>query len=103
MGVNSTPTLDEYVQAFLTSMRAPLRERTQFGPAGKAVIRSSGERVLYGPRGEKIRVVEDTAHGTQIEHGDHLHAVVRPETVRITVTREQFHDITRRLTCQTPR
>lgn len=74
----STPTLDEYVQAFLTQMRAPLKERTQFGPAGRAVIRSSGERVLLGPRGERIRVIENTEHGTQIEHGEHLHAVIRP-------------------------
>ena len=73
-----TPTIDEYVQAFLTSMRAPLKESTQFGPAGKAVIRSNGERVLLGPRGERIRVIEDPLHGTQIEHGEHQHVVVRP-------------------------
>jgi hypothetical protein len=76
-----TPTLDDYVQAFLTQMRAPLKQRTQFGPAGRAVIRSNGERILYGPRGEKIRVIEDTLQGTHIEHGDHLHAVVRPKPV----------------------
>jgi hypothetical protein len=76
-----TPTLDEYVQAFLKAMRAPLKERTQFGPAGRAVIRSNGARTIYGPNGEPIKVVEDPMHGTQIEHGDHLHAVVRPATV----------------------
>jgi hypothetical protein len=98
----TTPTLHEYVQAFLTSMRARPKERTQFGPAGRATIRTDGERVLLGPRGEKIRVVENPLGGTQIEHGDHLHAVVRPETVRIRVSEEQFREITRRLTCRTP-
>lgn len=87
----ATPTLDEYVQAFLTSMRAPLKERTQFGPAGRAVIRSDGERVLLGPRGEKIRVIEDTLHGTQVEHGDHLHAVVRPGVMRVRTTTRMEH------------
>jgi hypothetical protein len=81
-----TPTVDEYVQAFLTAMRAPLKERTQFGPAGRAVIRSKGERVIYGPRGVPIRVVEDELHGTQIEHGDHQHAVVRPIIVSSRAT-----------------
>lgn len=89
----STPSLDEYVQAFLTQMRAPLKERTQFGPAGRSVIRSSGERVLLGPKGDRIRVIEDPLHGTQVEHGDHLHAVIRPETVRIKVSREQVQHL----------
>lgn len=81
-----TPTLDEYVAAYLTAMRAPLKERTQFGPAGRAVIRSAGERVLYGPKGQPIRVLEDELHGTQVEHGDHLHAVVRPGVMRVRTT-----------------
>lgn len=82
-----TPSLEEYVQAALKAMRAPLRERTQFGPAGRAVIRSAGERVLFGPKGQPIRVVEDERHNTQVEHGDHLHVVMRPRTVRATVSR----------------
>ena len=73
-----TPTIDDYVQAFLTSMRAPLKQSTTFTPAGRTVIHRDGERILYGPRGEKIRVVEDPLHGTQIEHGEHQHVVVRP-------------------------
>ena len=77
----STPSADEYVQAFLTQMRAPLRHRTVFGPSGRAVIRSKGEQVIYGPNGEPIRVIEEPEGGTQIEHGDHLHAVMRPRTV----------------------
>lgn len=76
-----TPTVDEYVQAFLTVMRAPLKERTQFGPAGRTVIRSKGERIIYGPNGQPIRVIEDELHATQIEHGDHQHVVVRPAVV----------------------
>lgn len=80
-----TPSLDEYVAAYLTAMRATPKERTVFGPAGRQVVHSPGERVLYGPKGEPIRVVEDEAHNTQIEHGDHLHAVVRPTAVRTSL------------------
>lgn len=77
------PTLDDYVAAFLTQMRAPLRRSTTFTPAGRTVMRHSGERVLYGPKGQPIRVVENPDGGTQIEHGDHLHAVVRPQPARL--------------------
>jgi hypothetical protein len=90
--MSGQPTLDDYVHAFktateyidrnVTSFRAPLKERTIFGPAGRAVIHSPGERIIYGPNNEPIaRVVEDEQHGTQIEEAERLHAVVRPSTV----------------------
>ena len=78
---NRVPTLDEYVQAFLTSFRAQPKEKTMFTSAGRSVQRSDGERVIYGPKGQPIRVLEDPLSGTQIEHGDHLHAVIRPQTI----------------------
>jgi hypothetical protein len=74
-------SVDDYVQAYLTQMRAPLKQRTVFGQGGKTVVRSKGERILLGPNGQPIRVVEDPEGGTQIEHGDHLHAVIRPQAV----------------------
>jgi hypothetical protein len=80
-----TPTLDQYVQAYLTSMRAPLKQRTVFTQAGRTVVHESGERILYGPKGEKIRVIEHPGHATQIEHGDHLHGIVRPQPVHIRI------------------
>lgn len=81
--VPGTPTLDEYVEAFMHSMRAPLKAKTVFGPAGRQVVHESGERILYGPKGEKIRVIEQPGHSTQIEAGDRLHGVVRPQPVRM--------------------
>lgn len=74
-------SLPEFIEGNLTRLRAPLKQRTMFGPAGRAVLHSPGERLIYGPRGEPIKVVEDEMQGTQVEHGDHLHAVVRPQTV----------------------
>lgn len=90
------PSLDEYVQAFgkatdyvgrnVTHFRAPLKERTMFGPAGRAVIHSNGERVIYGPNGQAIaRVIEDPLHGTQVEEAERLHAVVRPQAISIRI------------------
>lgn len=86
-----TPTVDQYVAAYLTAMRAPLKQRTQFGPAGRAVIHSDGEKVIYGPDGTPIRIIEDTLHGTHVEHGDHLHAVVRPGVMRVRTTTTMEH------------
>ena len=76
-----TPTIHQYVQDYLTKMRAPLREKTVFTPAGRTVLHSDGELIIYSPRGEPILVVEKPEGGTQVEHGDHLHAHVRPQCV----------------------
>jgi hypothetical protein len=65
-------------------MDAPLQETTVFGPAGRGIIRRPGERILYGPGGAPIRVIQLPAGGTQVEHGDHLHAHVRAPTVTAT-------------------
>lgn len=80
-----TPSLDEYVNAFLTAMRAETRKRTVFTPAGRQVVRSNGERVIYGPNGAPIRVVENPEGGTQIETDDRLHAVARPRVVEMNL------------------
>lgn len=83
------PTLVEYVETYLNGMRAPLKEKTIFSPAGRGVIHQPGERILLGPKGQKIRVY-DTPSGTQVEHGnergrgvEHLHAHVRPRVVTV--------------------
>jgi len=85
---DKVPTVDEYVQAFLTAMRAPLKQKFMSTVAGRVTLRRDGERVIYGPNGAPIRVVEKVNHadgssgGNQIEHGDRLHAVIRPPTVQ---------------------
>lgn len=74
----------EFVARNSAKFRAPLKSRTQFGPAGRAVIHSAGERVIYGPNGAALcRVVEDEVHNTQIEEADRLHATVRPNPIRM--------------------
>ena len=90
-GGGRIPTLTEYVESFLSKMRAPLRERTTFTPAGRSVMHSEGERILFGPKGQKIRVVQRPDGGVQVEHGneqgrgvEHQHAHVRPQCVTIS-------------------
>ena len=85
------PTLVEYVESYVTKMRAPLKERTVFSRAGRTVIHDPGERIIYGPKGQKIRVL-DTQHGTNVEHGnehgrgvEHNHVHVRPECVTLSL------------------
>lgn len=83
------PTTDEFVQTFLKAFRAPPKERTMFTSSGRSVQRSRGERIIYGPNGEPIRVLEDPNRATQIEQkDDKLHAVIRPGTVHIRVDRK---------------
>jgi len=74
---------DRWVQQHLTEMRAPLKKRTMFTVAGRSVQRSAGERIVYGPNGQPVRVVELPEGGNQIEQDDRLHAVVRPQTLRL--------------------
>ena len=82
------PTLTEYVETYLNRMRVAPKESTMFTPAGRTVIHGEAERIIYGPRGEKI-VVRDSQAGTQVLHGndkngrgvEHAHVHVRPQTV----------------------
>lgn len=96
--MQQVPTIDEYVGAMrtargyidhtLTRQRAEVKRTTMFGPAGKAVLQSNGERVIYGPNGAALaRVVEDPQGGTQVEENDRLHAVVRPKQISVLVSR----------------
>ena len=89
----ATPTLDEYVGAFLMGMRAPRSERTVFTSAGRHVVHGKGEKILYGPKGEKIRVIEDENRNTQVEAGDRLHGVARPQPQRMKVSLAQAQAI----------
>ena len=79
--------VDAYVQAHLKQFEAELRAKTMFGPAGKQVIRSQGERIVVAPNGARIRVVQLPAGAgsghTQVEHGDHVHAHVRPDSLNL--------------------
>lgn len=77
--------LERYVQKHLTEMRAPLKERTVFTTAGRSVQRAAGERIILGPNGQPIRVIENPDGGNQIEHGDHLHAVIRPRPINLAL------------------
>lgn len=62
-------------------MRAPLKSKTVFTAAGKAVVHSPGERIIYGPDNTPLcKVTEDEHGGCQIEEDERLHAVVRPKT-----------------------
>jgi hypothetical protein len=82
------PTLDDYVQAHLTDMQAPLKRATVFGPSGRWVQRRTGERIVLAPDGvTKLRVVSYVDGGTAVEHGnDTRHAVVRPAPQIIKLT-----------------
>lgn len=87
--MSQAPTIDEFISAYLMGLRAPKKERFVSTSGGTARIKVKGERVIFGPRGEKIRILEDENDNTQVEVGDQLHAVVRPLPVRIKVSQVQ--------------
>jgi len=88
MKISGPPTVDDFVAAYLTQMRAPLRQRrTVIGPAGTFRPLEDGERVLLGPDGTRIRIAENISGGTQVEHGEHLHAVVRPKAATMKLAK----------------
>jgi hypothetical protein len=76
-------THDQWVQMHLNQMRAERRQRrtiiTGTGAANRArLVEDRGERIIYGPTGQPVRVIEYVG-GNQIEQwDDKLHAIVRP-------------------------
>ena len=79
--------VDEFVRRNLTTLTAPLKRSTVFGPAGRWTRRRTGERIIYGPHGTPLRVVQYVDGGTAVEHGsDHRSAVARPEPLRARLT-----------------
>ncbi len=80
---------DKWIERHLLDMRAqPRQKRTVIGPAGTFRPLEDGERVILGPGGAKIRVVErigdkGSVSGNQIETNEQLHAVVRPASLAL--------------------
>jgi len=78
-----TPDADEYIHSAMKELRADLKQRIIFGPAGRAVVHSAGERVLLAPNGESFRIIELPEGGSQFETDHSLHAHIRPRTHRL--------------------
>ena len=56
-------------------------------PRGVALLKHHAtKRTVTLPNGERALVtVDDSGTVTQVEHGEHLDAIVRPKTVRIQI------------------
>ena len=75
---------ERFVQAALWHARQTRPERhtiiTGTGARHRArPLAEKGERILYGPHGQPVRLIEWEG-GNQIEEDEHLHAIVRPST-----------------------
>lgn len=68
---------------FNGELRAQVRTKFVSTSAGNTHLTLQGERVILGPTGEKIRVVEMPTGGNIIEHGDHQHAAIRPRSAAV--------------------
>lgn len=75
---------------FDLAVRAPRGARVVHGYGKRSRVRTGGERTLVLPHGLRVKVTTDASGvATQIEDGEHLHAVARPETYRMTVRKAE--------------
>lgn len=57
-------------------------EKTIFAGNKRITVHGENEKILYLPNGECVKVsVDDSGVVTQVEEDNHLHAVVRPNTL----------------------
>lgn len=65
------------------NLKAPVKTKMISTPEISMRVRVPTEKVLYLPNGHKVHVMTDaTGKATEIDDGEHLHAIVRPDTYR---------------------
>lgn len=75
---------EDLIGAYLHKFRAK-RGSKMIHAGGRAMhVHTAGERVLWLPNGAKVKVTtDDSGTATHIEENDGLHAIARPDTVRL--------------------
>lgn len=77
-------TTEDIIRAAVHKFAAPRGERTVFAAGRRVTVHTAGERVLHLPNGQVVKVTtDDSGCATQIEENDHLHAIARPNSIRI--------------------
>lgn len=76
-------TVDQLIAEAMAKFNAKRGDKLVHA-GGRAIrVRTAGERVLYLPNGQKVKVsVDDSGTATQVEEDEKLHAIVRPQTIR---------------------
>lgn len=79
-------TNGETVARAMSAFRARRGERTIWAGVRRMKVRTAAERVLYLPNGHAVKVsVDDSGVATQIEDNDSLHAIARPNPIRLSL------------------
>lgn len=75
---------EDLITQFLHRFRAR-RGTKMIHAGGRAVhVHTAGERTLYLPNGATVKVTtDDSGTATHVEESDGLHAIARPETLRL--------------------
>jgi hypothetical protein len=85
-----TPSVDDYINAFMSAFRAQRGEKTIFAGGRSVKVRTAGERIIHLPNGHQVKVTtDDSGIATQVEENDALHAIVRPHTIRRKLSVEE--------------
>ena len=92
MPTQPDPSTLEWVGARVGELRCPQRLRRTLllgiGARHRHDEMKPGEKVLYAPNGEPLRVVGYENGSVAVEHGEHRHALVRPRTINYSLNQD---------------
>ncbi len=75
---------EDLITRFLHRFRAQRGHKFVHAGGRGMDVRTAGERVLYLPNGSVVKVTtDDSGIATHVEEADGLHAIARPETLRL--------------------
>jgi hypothetical protein len=76
----------ETVARAMSAFRARRGERTIWAGVRRMKVRTAAEKVIYLPNGQHVKVsVDDSGVATQIEDDGSLHAIARPQPIRLSL------------------
>jgi hypothetical protein len=76
----------ETVARAMSAFRARRGERTIWAGVRRMKVRTAAEKVIYLPNGQHVKVsVDDSGVATQVEDDGSLHAIARPQPVRLSL------------------
>lgn len=75
------PLIEQIVAAYKAHLIAPARNKFVSTVARSMRVRQDSEAKLYLPNGQVVKVSTDASRiATHIDDGEHMHAIVRPDT-----------------------
>lgn len=88
MAADLDPSTEALIRQRVAQFCAPRGTKIISSPWGTMRVHTPGERVLHLPNGRTVKVTTDASgQATQVESDHNQHAVVRPATLNLKLTR----------------